>query len=71
MHWYPCATTLSNEYTSDRKYYSVFQGLTDIPTDIPAHALEVYIRGNTIDKIKADTFSDYLNVQDLIYNTIE
>ena len=72
MHRDHCATTLSNEYTSDRKYYSILQGLTHIPTNIPTAALEVYIRGNDIDKIQANAFSGLSECTrlDLQYNRI-
>ena len=46
-----------DEYTVDRKYYNVSQGLTEIPTNIPEDAVEVYIGGNAIDTLKANAFS--------------
>ena len=46
-----------NEYTSDQKYYKTIQGLTTIPTDIPADALEVYLDYNNIIRIEANVFS--------------
>ena len=45
-----------DEYTSDRTYYKVDVGLTDIPTDIPKDALEVYLSDNRIRNITANTF---------------
>ena len=72
VRWDYCAITLSNEYTSDRWYYSVLQELTDIPTNIPTDTLEVYFIGNAIDKIKANAFSGLSECKrlDLQYNTI-
>ena len=62
-----------DEYTSYRKYYKVNLGLTAIPTDIPADALEVYITSNDITKIEANVFSElsqcrrlYLRFNDII-----
>ena len=46
-----------DEYTAGRKYYKQWLGLTSVPTDIPADALEIYIRHNTISRIRANAFS--------------
>ena len=47
-----------DEYTGLRKYYKTRQGLTSIPSDIPADASEVYIKHNPITKIEAKVFSN-------------
>ena len=47
-----------DEYTSDRKYYKEDQGLTEIPTDIPAEALEVHIAFIHFTKIEANMFAN-------------
>ena len=46
-----------DEYTSDRSYYKVDAGLTDIRTDIPKDVLEVSLSDNMIRNITANSFS--------------
>ena len=45
-----------DEYTSDREYYKTYLYLTEVPTDIPADALEVHLDRNEINKINANAF---------------
>ena len=41
----------------ERTYYKINEGLTSIPTDIPADALEVYLYHNCITRIEANVLS--------------
>ena len=73
-----CKTTFSqsNEYTADREYYKQLEGLTDVPTDIPKDALEVYLGHNNINKPKANAFSGLsectlLSLQDNLMTDLE
>ena len=52
------ADSQRDEYTADREYWKTHLGITSVPTDIPADALEVYIFRNSITKIEANMFSE-------------
>ena len=57
--------TPRSEYTSDRKYYNVSQGLTDIPAGIPSDALQVTVTFNPITKIRTNAFSELTECREL------
>ncbi len=46
-----------NEYTSDRRFYRIFWGLTEVPSDIPAEALMVDLYKNAITSIPTGVFN--------------
>ncbi len=46
-----------DEYNSDQEFYRSDWNLTEVPPDIPAEALKVYLWGNRITSIPAGTFS--------------
>ena len=52
-----------DEYTSDWKYYKTYSQLTEIPTDIPAEALEVHLYHNEYSKIEANIFFQLLQCE--------
>ncbi len=57
----------------DKNYYRNCQGLSTIPDNIPAEALEVRIRGNPIRRVPADAFSQlsHCTILNLGWNEIE
>ena len=57
-----------DEFTTDRKYYKIRQELTEIPSDIPANAVWVYITHNSITKVEANGFSRLSNCIRLYLN---
>ena len=61
-----------DEYTSDRKYYKVNLMLTEVPSGIPADAVEVHIERNNISRVEANAFSQLslCQVLDLTGNEI-
>ncbi len=60
------------EYTDEKYYYRICQGLTSTPGNIPKKAVRVYIRGNTIETLKVNDFSglDQCYYLGLIYNEV-
>ncbi len=67
-----CSWTPRAEY-KDRKYYRTCKGLSTIPDDIPAEAVTVFIRDNSIRRVPADVFSQlsHCTFISLTYNEIE
>ena len=62
------------EYNEDKKeYYRVCKGLSSIPGSINAEALGVYLYGNSITRVRANSFSQlsHCTVLDLKFNDIE
>ena len=67
-----CQSVPTNIYTAEKIYYKTVLGLTEIPTDIPTDALEVWLWHNRISKIRKNAFfqlSQCTNLQ-LTYNEI-
>ena len=56
IHLVPTLTT--DEYTSDGWFYRNYLDLTEVPPDIPAEAVGVYINSNSISEIKSGAFSN-------------
>ena len=52
-------------YTENGEFYRTFSGLTEVPTDIPDAAKEVYLFGNPITELKAGSFSNLRNCTNL------
>ena len=42
---------------NDREYHRTYQGLTEVPSDIPADVLGVQLSYNVITRIRANAFS--------------
>ena len=55
--WFPPSSTCRHEYTAIYEYYNNDCGLTEIPTDIPSGAYQVWLDGNQIANIEARALS--------------
>lgn len=55
-----------NEYTLDRKFYRTYWGLTEVPHDINAEALKIYLHYNAITTIPTGVFSHLSQCTDLL-----
>ena len=59
QQWLPfCQGYSRDEYTSEKIYFKEGLGLTNIPTDIPLDALQVYLRNNRFTILEANIFSN-------------
>ena len=55
--WLPANNACRHEYTAIYEYYNNDCGLTEIPTDIPSGAYQVWLAGNQIANVEARAFS--------------